>query len=145
MIHAVYLNVRLVMKIRFDFEKIPSYLKTLRIFRTEISFVKFVGEMPIGGKLRLKGDKKSGDRGKKRSIDEDSKNSEPLEVANIDTSSILTETQKKHMAKKLKMESERSSDLVKTTYRERVENYNVKLSTLTEHNDLPRVSAAGNG
>lgn len=103
--------------------------------------------MPIGGKLRLKGDKKSGEKGKKRSISEDNEHkiSESPEIVNIDTSSILTETQKKHMAKKLKMESEKSADLVKTTYRERVENFNVKLSTLTEHNDIPRVSAAGNG
>jgi protein FAM32A len=104
--------------------------------------------MPIGGKLRLKGDKK---KGKKRELESDGIPSQEVAVGRegeepaIETSSILTEAQKKHMAKKIKMESVSSGGIVKTTYRERVENFNMHLATLTEHNDIPRVSAAGNG
>ncbi len=31
------------------------------------------------------------------------------------------------------------------THRERIDEFNQYLSVLTEHNDIPRVSAAGNG
>jgi protein FAM32A len=98
--------------------------------------------MPIGGKLRLKGDKK---KGKKRELEDDGSVPSQVIEPTIETSSILTEAQKKHMAKKIKMESTNSGKIVKTTYRERVENFNMQLSTLSEHNDIPRVSAAGNG
>lgn len=115
--------------------------------------------MPIGGKLRLKGEKKKEKKeksggGVKRSLEEDNDDrqiklsqAEGSEVPLIETSSILTEAQKRHMAKKLKRESAQGAagEIIKTTYRERVENFNMKLSTLTEHNDIPRVSAAGNG
>jgi protein FAM32A len=36
-------------------------------------------------------------------------------------------------------------DLTAQTHREKVETFNAKLGSLTEHNDIPRVSAAGNG
>ena len=36
-------------------------------------------------------------------------------------------------------------DLTATTHREKVEKFNAKLATMSEHNDIPRVSAAGNG
>ena len=35
--------------------------------------------------------------------------------------------------------------MAQKSHRERVEAFNEKLSQLTEHNDIPRVSAAGNG
>lgn len=57
----------------------------------------------------------------------------------------LTESQKRHMKKKREAELKEIKNSVKTSYRERIENFNLKLSTLTEHNDIPRVSAAGNG
>jgi protein FAM32A len=110
--------------------------------------------MPIGGKLRLKGEKKKEKKeksvGVKRSLEEDESSDVKLTTTTsdvpVETSSILTEAQKRHMAKKLKRESEKgAAEIIKTTYRERVENFNMKLSTLTEHNDIPRVSAAGNG
>ena len=114
--------------------------------------------MPIGGKLRLKGEKKKEKKeksgsGVKRSLEEDNDerqiklSHEGSEVPLIETSSILTEAQKRHMAKKLKRETAQGAtgEIIKTTYRERVESFNMKLSTLTEHNDIPRVSAAGNG
>jgi protein FAM32A len=117
--------------------------------------------MPIGGKLRLKGEKKKEKKeksgGVKRSLEEDENDGEQRKSSTttspegsgpvVDTSSILTEAQKRHMAKKVKRESAKggAAEIIKTTYRERVENFNMKLSTLTEHNDIPRVSAAGNG
>ena len=57
----------------------------------------------------------------------------------------LTEAQRKHQRRMIEHEAKEAKKLVKTSYRERVEQFNAKLSTLTEHNDIPRISAAGNG
>lgn len=57
----------------------------------------------------------------------------------------LTEAQKKARERQLKLEEQQFKKLAAKPYRERVEEYNLKLSKLTEHNDIPRVSAAGNG
>ena len=35
--------------------------------------------------------------------------------------------------------------LLSKSHRERIDDFNMYLSNLTEHNDIPRVSAAGNG
>eukprot|EP00980_Cylindrotheca_fusiformis_P030805 scaffold25450_cov117-Cylindrotheca_fusiformis.AAC.2 len=57
----------------------------------------------------------------------------------------MTEAEKR--AHKFKMERQRqeSEAIAKKSHRERVEELNEKLGSLTEHNDIPRVSAAGNG
>jgi protein FAM32A len=57
----------------------------------------------------------------------------------------LTDAQRKHQRRMIEHEAKEAKKLVKTSYRERVEQFNAKLSTLTEHNDIPRISAAGNG
>ena len=42
-------------------------------------------------------------------------------------------------------EEEDARKAVKDTHRSKVEEFNYKLSRMTEHNDIPRISAAGNG
>lgn len=94
---------------------------------------------------------------KKRSFEEhNSTNTETSSPPSSSTSSSLppsilnndvqlTEAQKRFKLKQMTREKEEAKKLVKTNYRERIENYNQKLAKLTEHNDVPRVSAAGNG
>mmetsp|Transcript_726 Transcript_726/g.917 ORF Transcript_726/g.917 Transcript_726/m.917 type:complete len:120 (-) Transcript_726:1375-1734(-) len=57
----------------------------------------------------------------------------------------LTEAERRHKKRALEKRKEEAAKAVNKTHRERVEEFNNKLSTLTEHNDIPRVSAAGNG
>lgn len=57
----------------------------------------------------------------------------------------LTEAQKKFLKRRSEVESRVLKSITAKTYRDRVEEFNQKLSTMTEHNDIPRVSAAGNG
>jgi len=57
----------------------------------------------------------------------------------------LTEAQKRHEKRKRELEVEEMKKAVTTTYRQRIEALNNQLATMTEHNDVPRVSAAGNG
>jgi protein FAM32A len=64
---------------------------------------------------------------------------------NLGADEFLTPAQKKQKEKLDAREAAKMRELVKKTHREKVEEFNHKLSTLTEHNDLPRVSAAGNG
>lgn len=54
----------------------------------------------------------------------------------------LTESQQK---RQLVVESREVEKVAKKSYRERIEEFNNSLATTTEHNDIPRVSAAGNG
>ena len=57
----------------------------------------------------------------------------------------LTKAQKIHMKRmndKLEKDMEK---ILEVSHRERVNKFNEKLGSLTEHNDIPRVSAAGNG
>jgi protein FAM32A len=66
-----------------------------------------------------------------------------IEIDNPDE--FLTETQKKFEQKKIKLELEKAKSVIGTTYRDRVEQLNYELSIKSEHNDIPRISAAGNG
>lgn len=45
----------------------------------------------------------------------------------------------------LKQEKQLMKKVLSKTHRERIDEFNQYLSVLTEHNDIPRVSAAGNG
>jgi hypothetical protein len=58
---------------------------------------------------------------------------------------LLTESQKKHMKRRQELDDKALKTGSSVSYRERIEAFNTKLSTLTEHNDIPRISAAGNG
>lgn len=59
----------------------------------------------------------------------------------------LTTAEKRHNKRKLDLEQKTGSlsKLANSTFRERMDEFNTGLSKLTEHNDLPRISAAGNG
>lgn len=113
----------------------------------------------IGGKLKLKGDPKSvtakkaptttsggGESekvsGQKRQLDGEALGSDEKDK---EKESYLTEAQKRFKQKKLERENEDVKKIASVSFRERIEKFNEKLSKLTEHNDIPRVSAAGNG
>jgi protein FAM32A len=57
----------------------------------------------------------------------------------------LTDAQRRHRQKQREAEAKEVAAAVAVPYRERIQKFNYKLSTTTEHNDIPRVSAAGNG
>jgi protein FAM32A len=60
--------------------------------------------------------------------------------------SFLTDVQRRHREKTRQIQRERvAKKLTETSYRDRLDAFNHKLATETEHNDIPRVSAAGNG
>ena len=56
-----------------------------------------------------------------------------------------TESERRAAKRKREREMKDLEIVAKKSHRERVEDFNTKLSTLTEHNDIPRISAAGNG
>ena len=109
-----------------------------------------------GGKLNLKGDKR-----KKKSRKKSSKSKHSLgddlshtknpshdrdqEHPNSDSEEELTTAEKRLKSFKQKSERKEMEKIVKMSHRERVEDFNTKLGELTELNDIPRVSAAGNG
>lgn len=57
----------------------------------------------------------------------------------------LTESERRSMKFKQEKEKRDLERIAGKSHRERVEEFNEKLGKLTEHNDIPRVSAAGNG
>jgi protein FAM32A len=84
-----------------------------------------------------------GDKSNGSSSSSSSSRNTHIEIDNPDE--FLTETQKKFEQKKIKLELEKAKSVIGTTYRDRVEQLNYELSIKSEHNDIPRISAAGNG
>ena len=117
----------------------------------------------VPGKLKLKGLSKNDKKKKKRRRRDDESESQKESSSstnhndNTDNTSLttketlldydefLTDTQKKFEQKKRKIELMKAKEVSATTYRDRVEKFNYELSIKSEHNDIPRVSAAGNG
>jgi protein FAM32A len=110
--------------------------------------------MVVGGKLKLKGS--SDTHSKKKNSNSSTVNkvvsledatSAPTSSSGSTGSSqdYLTESQKRHLRKKLEREQEEAKNLSTTSFRERIDQFNNKLASMTEHNDIPRISAAGNG
>jgi hypothetical protein len=103
----------------------------------------------VGGKFRFKGDSKS--KTLKRPIDISTPTNSIGRSINgmiqerIDEDILLTETQRRHKQKLREKEKEEVAAAVAVPYRERINKFNYKLSTTSEHNDIPRISAAGNG
>ncbi|CAN0056974.1 unnamed protein product [Discosporangium mesarthrocarpum] len=58
---------------------------------------------------------------------------------------MLTPAQKKFREMQNRRENNQIKKIVAKTHRERVEEFNAALAAKTEHNDIPRCSAAGNG
>jgi protein FAM32A len=118
----------------------------------------------IGGKLKLKSTAKPSNNngaptkvstsnllgntlsGKKRPIEIQAEDVLKQE-AELPSESVtqLTDAQKRYKEKSKKLQEARLKKLAEKPFRERIEEFNMKLSKLTEHNDIPRVSAAGNG
>jgi len=110
----------------------------------------------MGGKLKLKGSSSSNMRHKTSSSSSSSttskEQSRSTTVSNVNSSSdyipvqdYLTEAQKKHNQKMLEKQEKDAKKLSSTSFRDRIDQFNSKLSRMTEHNDIPRISAAGNG
>ena len=113
----------------------------------------------IRGKLKLKGFNTSSTKKTSNSVpsnellSRDEKNTDNQSSAAAsntiksteESNPHLTEAQRKFLKRKTELELQTIKKLSSTTYRDRVENFNQKLSTMTEHNDIPRISAAGNG
>jgi protein FAM32A len=111
----------------------------------------------LGGKLRLKGKdskvipKKALQTNKfDASAKVVSTNKDQSSTSNIaSTSAIqddgLTEAERKSLKIKLEREKAELEKIARKSHRERIEEFNEKLSSLTELNDIPRISAAGNG
>jgi protein FAM32A len=121
----------------------------------------------IGGKLKLKGakpkvaKKDSKTKGKSKSsgggaeaTDTHTEGSSRLDLDSASSSSksassaddFLTDTERRHKVKMDELiKNKFAKKLSEVSYRERVEAFNHKLATTTELNDIPRVSAAGNG
>jgi protein FAM32A len=79
--------------------------------------------------------------GKRLREDDDEQRS----AARATADDYLTPAQKRFRQQKQAQEEKRVKELVKKTHRERVEEFNSQLASMTEHNDIPRISAAGNG
>ncbi|KAF0720461.1 Aste57867_287 [Aphanomyces stellatus] len=111
----------------------------------------------MGGKLALKGmplKKKSKKKRKRETDNEDEASvvaSAKQTADDDDAAAVLvpisgpTPAQKKHQKFKAKREEEEIMKQASKTYRERVDEYSKYLGSLSEHHDVPRVSAAGNG
>lgn len=89
----------------------------------------------LGSKLKLKRKKK--DKGKEEVVI--SKTTTKMD--NDD----LTEAERRHKKRALQKRKDEVAKVVEKTHRERVDEFNDQLGSLTEHNDIPRISAAGNG
>lgn len=115
----------------------------------------------VGGKLKLKGSKSFSGKpssssreslfesdsivGKKRSVvDEKYDTRDTTESKDIIVDG-LTDAQRRHLQKKKQIQSTTIKRLASVSYRERLDKFNLKLAQSTEHNDIPRISAAGNG
>jgi protein FAM32A len=121
----------------------------------------------IGGKLRLKGEGTTKKTLPKKAAKFDTSNA--IQKTNTSTAAAaaaaagssskmessstkeiieddgLTVAERKSLKIKLEREKAELEKLAHKSHRERVEEFNEKLSSLTELNDIPRVSAAGNG
>ena len=109
--------------------------------------------------MKFKGSS-SGDKKSKKSDSESSisrmqsnisdQKKEPSNVSlsdNGDKKSVIfmTEAQKIHKEKRMAMEEKELKKFVKVPHRDRIEMFNMRLGQMSEHNDIPRISAAGNG
>jgi len=111
----------------------------------------------IGGKLKLKGAKKASSSSGKKSVKkkvverensgrEEEDGREDGGETEISAEALMTDAERKHKKKMDEiLKNKLAKEMSQSSYRDRVEAFNHKLATLTEHNDIPRVSAAGNG
>ena len=111
----------------------------------------------VGGALNFKGDNKSKVKKKKRrsvkhEIIKEQQQQQTTETIqernsnnNNDDDDGLTEVERKALRRRLERERLDAATIAQKSHRERIEEFNSKLASQTELNDIPRVSAAGNG
>jgi protein FAM32A len=117
----------------------------------------------IGGSLAFKGDSKKKSKKKKpksskhkldpntREIVEkkrkgdEVKSSSRGQVDDDESTEDMTEAERRALNKRLERQRKENEAIARKSHRERVEELNAHLGSLTELNDIPRVSAAGNG
>ena len=112
----------------------------------------------VGGKLKFKGSKGSSKKSAK--TEEHTTKTMPTSSRdlNVETTTVrssvdaaksstvfMTEAQRIHREKRMAMEEKELKKFIKTPHRDRIEMFNMRLGQMTEHNDIPRISAAGNG
>ena len=110
----------------------------------------------VGGALNFKGDKTKIKK-KKRRVKHDIATPHETIATNTTTSvhqqhddkyneeDGLTEVERKALRRRLERERLDAEKMAQKSHRERIEEFNSKLASQTELNDIPRVSAAGNG
>ena len=113
--------------------------------------------MVVGGKLKFKGSKSAEKKAKKSedvsrklpsSVSDNKKEPSSLSLSeNGDKKSVIfmTDAQRIHKEKRMAMEEKELKKFIKVPHRDRIEMFNLRLGQMTEHNDIPRISAAGNG
>uniref|UniRef100_A0A7S1D8Y5 DUF1754-domain-containing protein n=1 Tax=Cyclophora tenuis TaxID=216820 RepID=A0A7S1D8Y5_CYCTE len=107
----------------------------------------------IGGALSFKGDKKkpkkknrkSRHKSKEAKRDGAVKEGKTTEIVAEADDDEMTDAERRALKFKEDRELQELEAAAQKSHRDRVEEFNEKLSKLTEHNDIPRVSAAGNG
>jgi len=114
----------------------------------------------VGGKLSLKGDKKvkkakkKSKKSKHRKSDheeekklrwKDEKDEQKRPPSDSEDDDEMTEAERRALKFKMERENKELEIIAKQSHRDRIEKFNENLGKLTEHNDIPRVSAAGNG
>mmetsp|Transcript_6051 Transcript_6051/g.20648 ORF Transcript_6051/g.20648 Transcript_6051/m.20648 type:complete len:107 (+) Transcript_6051:86-406(+) len=98
----------------------------------------------VGGKLNLKGKKKKRKAAAAPAFVELAAPAESSEPAR-DGEGHLTDAERRHKKRFLEKRKGEVEKSVEASHRSRVDEFNDKLASLTEHNDIPRISAAGNG
>ena len=102
----------------------------------------------VGGALSFKGDKKEKKKKKKRKTKHSysSKTGRAgditLERSNNTNDGFdedLTDAERKAQKKRLEQEQKEIESVAKKSHRDRIEEFNTKLGSLTEHNDIARV------
>lgn len=126
-----------------------SVLEYLLAICKTLSNISIMGKSEfMGGSLSFKGDKKKAKKKMKKSkrkIDDRKGKESKLRDGVFEEEEDMTEAEKKAQKFKLERQRQESEKIAQKSHRERVEELNEKLGSLTELNDIPRVSAAGNG
>lgn len=86
-------------------------------------------------KLKFKGDSATAAKSFKRKATPATESTIPVKESSEEKSATVgvTETQRKHKQQRTELEDKQMQRLVKSSYRERVESFNYKLSRMTEH------------
>uniref|UniRef100_A0A7S2V474 Uncharacterized protein n=1 Tax=Fibrocapsa japonica TaxID=94617 RepID=A0A7S2V474_9STRA len=106
----------------------------------------------LGGKLNLKGKglKSKKKKGKKKRqkdflIEKSEVQRQEEKREPQDETFGMTKAQKEQLERAKALDKQKAENVAGKSYRARIEELNEALAMIPEHNDIPRVSAAGNG